>query len=395
VEAGAPVKIVVIAPKVNLETGGGSHFTLALVCRGLQERGVEVTVCSLAPTAEASAEVLRKYGVALVDLPMGREAAARAAGRIAAGIYVAYGPLPIAFDLKRAAPARRVIAYLNTLSGFCTNVLEQRDGCWLTCGHLDRARHHPGRLASRAAYLAAGWGRVPALARSYRGLDAVAFDSPPLRDAYGPVYGVPAPRTRVLPECVDFEAIRLAAAPRPPAGGPLEVLFVAALASYKGSRLLVEALRGVRAPWRLTVFGDGPDRPVVEAFRAERSAQVDFRGHVDNRRLFAELAGRPFVFVHPCLWFEAFGRAVLEAMAVELPVVVPDVGGPAWLVEDGVTGLHYRHRDAAALARRIEWAAAHPAEVEKMGARGLETARRFDYRVVAAQWHETLAELAA
>jgi glycosyltransferase involved in cell wall biosynthesis len=134
---------------------------------------------------------------------------------------------------------------------------------------------------------------------------------------------------------------------------------------------------------------------VVEAFRAERPDQVAFHGHVDNRRLFAELAGRPFVFVHPCLWFEAFGRAVIEAMALGLPVVVPDVGGPAWLVEDGVTGLHYHHRDATDLARRIEWAAQHPARMAAIGELGVETARRFDYRAVAALWHETLAELAA
>ncbi|MGH7401528.1 MAG: glycosyltransferase family 4 protein [Candidatus Rokuibacteriota bacterium] len=389
------MKVVVVAPKINLETGGGSHFTLALVCRGLQERGVEVTVCSLVPTAEPSAEALRKLGITLVDLPAGPAAAAAAAGRIAAAIHVAYGPLPIAFDLKRRDPGRRVVAYLNTLSGFCTNVLEQRDGCWLTCGHRDRVRHHSGRPASRLAYLATGWRRVAVLARGYRTLDAVAFDSAPLRDAYGPIYRVPVERTRVIPECIDFEAIRLAAAPRARTGDAVEVLFVAALAPYKGAGLLLDALRRVRVPWRLSVFGDGPDRPMVEAFRAERPDQVVFHGHVDNRRLFAQLAGRPFVFVHPCLWFEAFGRAVIEAMALGLPVVVPDVGGPAWLVDDGVSGLHYRHRDAAALARRIEWAAEHPDEIEAIGERGVDTARRFDYRMVAALWHETLAELAA
>lgn len=391
----ARVKVVMVAPKINLETGGGSHFTLALVCRGLQERGVEVTVCSLVPTAEPSAEALRKLGIRLVDLPAGREAAADAVGRIAAAIYVAYGPLPIAFDLKRRVPGRRVIAYLNTLSGFCTNVLEQRDGCWLTCSHQDRVRHHPGRPVSRLAYLATGWRTVATLARDYRALDAVAFDSVPLRAAYGPVYGVPIERTRVLPECIDFDAIRLTVAPRSRGDGVVEVLFVAALAAYKGAGLLVEALRRVRMPWRLSVFGDGVDRPIVDAFRAERPNQVVFHGHVDNRRLFAMLAGRPFVFVHPCLWFEAFGRAVIEAMALGLPVVVPDVGGPAWLVDDGVSGLHYRHRDATALARRIEWAAEHPDEMKVIGERGVDIARRFDYRTIAALWHETLAELAA
>jgi len=81
-------------------------------------------------------------------------------------------------------------------------------------------------------------------------------------------------------------------------------------------------------------------------------------------------------------------------MVLGIPVLVPDVGGPSWSVTAGKTGLHYRHRDAADLARRIEWAAAHPTEVRTMAEAGREAARQYDYRPVSAQWRETLASIA-
>jgi glycosyltransferase involved in cell wall biosynthesis len=38
---------------------------------------------------------------------------------------------------------------------------------------------------------------------------------------------------------------------------------------------------------------------------------------------------------------EPLGRVILEAHLVGTPVVVPSAGGPAEIVEDGVTGLHF------------------------------------------------------
>jgi glycosyltransferase involved in cell wall biosynthesis len=108
----------------------------------------------------------------------------------------------------------------------------------------------------------------------------------------------------------------------------------------------------------------------------------------------AELDGGDFLFVHPCLWFEALGRGILEAMALEIPVVVPDVGGPAWSVRPGVTGLQYRHRDAGDLARQIEWAAEHPADMRRLAAAGREAAKQYDHRRVARLWRDTLARIA-
>jgi glycosyltransferase involved in cell wall biosynthesis len=390
------MRLAVVAPKVNLETGGGSHWTLALMCRGLHELGVRVDVYALSATEAGSAEAVRATGATLTDVAerADRSHLARLAAVDADAVLV-YGLLPIAAALKGARPRRPVLAYVNALAGFCTNVSAQRDGCWLTCSPLDRIRHHPGGVAARARYAVAGWRRVRALATALRSLDACVFDSAPLAHAYR-VLDLDPTRCAVLPECIDLAHLsRFRAGAFGDAGGPVSLLFVGMLAEYKGVMLLAEAVRRLQRPWRLTVYGDGPDRPRVEALAREFPGRVDFRGLVPNPELFARLDGIDALFVHPCLWFEALGRAILEAMAMGIPVLVPDVGGPSSSVADGVTGLHYRHRDAADLARRIEWAADHPAAVRAMGDAGRRAVASYDYRAVAREWLALLARLGA
>jgi glycosyltransferase involved in cell wall biosynthesis len=235
---------------------------------------------------------------------------------------------------------------------------------------------------------------VADLGRGFRSLDGCVFPSPQTVDAYC-LYGLDPARCYVVPECLDLDWIgRFRAASFGSSGGPLTVLYVGTLARYKGMSLLFEALRRLRIPWRARIYGDGDDRPRVQAFAAEFPGRIDYRGHVTNARVFSELDGGDFLFVHPCLWFEALGRGILESMALEIPVLVPDVGGPASSVSPGVTGLHYRHRDAADLARRIEWAAAHPAEMRMLAAAGRTAAQRYDHRSVARLWRTTLARIA-
>jgi len=66
------------------------------------------------------------------------------------------------------------------------------------------------------------------------------------------------------------------------------------------------------------------------------------------------------VFVHSGP-HDTFGQTIQEAAASGLPVVAPAAGGPADLVQDGVTGFLVAPGDPAALAAGVARLAADPA----------------------------------
>jgi glycosyltransferase involved in cell wall biosynthesis len=389
------VNVALVTPKVNLETGGGSHYSLHLYAGALRALDVGVDVYALNHTPVSAVDAFAAVGVPLYDLGgLTRAEQEERLGAVKSDVLFFDTTLPLSGDVKRRYPALRVGAHINTLSGFCTDLARQQDGCWLTCSHARRVLHHAGRPLQRFAYLVRGARTVADLGRGFRSLDGCVFPSPQTVEAYQ-LYRLDPARCFVVPECLDLDSIgRFRAAPFRSTGGPLTVLYIGTLARYKGMSLLFEALRRVGTPWRVRIYGDGDDRARVLSFAEAFPGRVDYRGHVANARVVAELDGGDFLFVHPCLWFEALGRGILEAMALEIPVVVPDVGGPAWSVRPGVTGLQYRHRDAGDLARQIEWAAEHPADMRRLAAAGREAAKQYDHRRVARLWRDTLARIA-
>ena len=125
-------------------------------------------------------------------------------------------------------------------------------------------------------------------------------------------------------------------------GAPCRLLAVAMmregdkLASY---RALADALArlGTR-DWRLTVIGDGPARPAVEAaFGGVDSGRVSFRGALPEASLAAAYAAAD-IYVWPAV-NEAYGMALLEAQASGLPVLAGRVRGVPGIVRHGETGL--------------------------------------------------------
>ena len=67
---------------------------------------------------------------------------------------------------------------------------------------------------------------------------------------------------------------------------------------------------------------------------------------------------------------EPFGRALIEAMAMEVPVVATSVGGPAEILEDGREGFLVEPRRPLAWAQAIRRLAEDPTRAEEMGGAG-------------------------
>jgi len=84
-------------------------------------------------------------------------------------------------------------------------------------------------------------------------------------------------------------------------------------------------------------------------------------------------------------WEEPFGRTVLEGMALEVPVLATNVGGPAEILRDGREGLLLAPRQAADWAQAVAALAADQGRRAQMGRAGRErVALRFTLAAHAA-----------
>jgi glycosyltransferase involved in cell wall biosynthesis len=157
---------------------------------------------------------------------------------------------------------------------------------------------------------------------------------------------------------------QLAVMPRRPAylrDGVRSVAIVARIDPPKRVDLLLDALDRHAAPLRdisFRILGWGPDFDKLRQ-RARAHPNVQFAGYTQN--VAAELAAADMM-VHTCS-VEAFGLAVLEAMAVGLPALVPDRGGTATLIANGETGFTFRADDPDHLAARLIELKDSPAEL--------------------------------
>jgi glycosyltransferase involved in cell wall biosynthesis len=155
------------------------------------------------------------------------------------------------------------------------------------------------------------------------------------------------------------------------------------LSPEKGVEFFVEAtneIAKVMPNARFWIVGDGPLRGELERRAGDA---VHFLGARDD---VPELLHAMDVFVMPSLE-EAFGIAVVEAMACGLPVVATNVGGLPEVVADKNTGLLVPPRDAGALASAVVKLANDESLRRAFGERGRARAEeRFALAQTARQW---------
>jgi glycosyltransferase involved in cell wall biosynthesis len=190
---------------------------------------------------------------------------------------------------------------------------------------------------------------------------------------------------------------RFPAPDRPSRDGdePLRVLSVGRLASEKGQSVLLEALaelrrRGVAVA--ATLVGDGPRADALrgQADRLGLAGLVTFTGRVGQDDIRAYYEGAD-VF---CLtsFTEGVPVVLMEAMAMELPIVASGIMGIPELVEHERSGLLVPPARPDLLADAIERLAADPALRRRYGSRGREKVRaEFDVDRSAQQLRALLA----
>ena len=124
------------------------------------------------------------------------------------------------------------------------------------------------------------------------------------------------------------------------AAGTKRILFCGSWTWMKGVRVLVgvfERLAALDSGARLTVLGASADeRTVLNAFSSALRPQVTVRPGIPHREVPHEFRRHDLLLATSL--FEGFGTAVVEAMAVGLPVVASAVGAAPEYIEHGRNG---------------------------------------------------------
>jgi glycosyltransferase involved in cell wall biosynthesis len=130
---------------------------------------------------------------------------------------------------------------------------------------------------------------------------------------------------------------------------------VGRLERQKRFDVLIEAFARVKSAHpnlKLMIVGDGTLHQSLQT-QVVQQGLTESCGLLGHRTDIADLHHAFDLFVQSSD-YEGTPNAVLEAMALETPIVATGVGGTAELVRDGIHGLIVPPNDAAALARSIE-----------------------------------------
>ncbi|MBK1617710.1 hypothetical protein CKO42_04425 [Lamprobacter modestohalophilus] len=209
----------------------------------------------------------------------------------------------------------------------------------------------------------------------------------------------PRKRINVIPNGIDYDAVRDRSAFSPPTldlGSPdeLVIMVAARLSAEKDIAVLIRAFAAVRqtSPSRLVIVGDGHARADLEHLTAVLGLQsrVTFTGYQTPIYPFL---WRADIYVHTCE-FEGFGYAMLEAMACEAAVVATDCPtGPRELLDGGRYGVLVRPGRADDLARALNALVSAPEKRAHFVEQGVKRAQAYPVAAMVRGFEELFASI--
>lgn len=179
------------------------------------------------------------------------------------------------------------------------------------------------------------------------------------------------------------------------------LLFVGRIEPLKGLDTLIEAISLMRErgeleklPFCLSVIGGDPEGS-IEYLDQEMARLQDLRNRFGLEDLVTFLGKRsqdtlPYYYsaaeavVVPSQ-YESFGMVALESMACGTPVVASQVGGLAYLVQDGITGYTVPASEPGALAERLTALLQNDDLRHHLGMRAAEFAQQYGWNIIAGQ----------
>ncbi|MEX2030816.1 MAG: glycosyltransferase [Anaerolineales bacterium] len=182
-----------------------------------------------------------------------------------------------------------------------------------------------------------------------------------------------------------------------PAEAPM-VLLPARMLWTKGVEEFVEAARRCRSVVQARfVLAGAPDPgnpgsiPVSRIREWESEGAVEWWGH---RSDMPDVLSQASIVVLPTRYGEGVPQSLIEASAMEIPIVATDIPGCRQVVEPGVNGILVPPGNPDRLAEALLRLLKDPAERRRLGSRGRSVvARKFGVETILASYREIYREL--
>ena len=165
------------------------------------------------------------------------------------------------------------------------------------------------------------------------------------------------------------------------------IIFVGRITPQKGIKELLEALKLIknRDDWNLLVAGGkwfstnskNKYYRELETISKEFNNKINFLGYVNHEdiRILYYLS---YISVVPSMWEEPAGRVVLEAEAMQTPIIAAESGGlPEYLKNDCAFLIKKDPNFICNLSKKISFLLDNDINAKKMGEKGLEFSKKF------------------
>ncbi|MBF0478619.1 MAG: GT4 family glycosyltransferase PelF [Candidatus Omnitrophica bacterium] len=172
-------------------------------------------------------------------------------------------------------------------------------------------------------------------------------------------YKVPADNIRCIPRSVDQDRFSQFKHEIKIKTNPV-IAVVGRLTPIKGHTFFIKAMSKVLRVYpyaKIWIIGDAPankqeykNEVILLIKRLGIGSQVEFLG---NRQDVPELLSQVDVLVVPSITQESFGRTIIEAQAVGVPVVATEVGGVVDIIEHERNGLMIPAKDIDAMVAAV------------------------------------------
>lgn len=166
--------------------------------------------------------------------------------------------------------------------------------------------------------------------------------------------------------------------------GPLKIMIASRLVFWKGVDIAVDAIAKAKRQglgMEVIITETGPEESLIREMIEERGLQKEVKlvGRLESHQDVLSLLASQDVLLHPAL-SESFGQICLEAVAVGIPVVCLDWGGPGMIINEGCGYLvQPGSRDEMVRGMAVSLKQAHLDRGQASGKAGLGRERARDF----------------